>query len=959
MPAPPIDKRSYQDLVAETEQLAQRLSDWRPRPDGQPDPGSTLIRIFGRFAELVVERLNRAPERNELAFLNLIGTSPLPAQPARVPLTFTLAGGSPLDAAVPAGTLAGAPPLPGEADEAVFETERDLVVTRAVLADVVASDTEADTWSDRTAEGTGLLDRPFGAFQGDQLTPHHLYLAVEPRPGPGDLALELRSPDSWQWLNWPIVWECWDGASWQRATSSARVERGAWRVTLSQLPALPAHTIDGVEAGWVRARLELPLPPGEAGNQPDSVAVGSRNPQELAGGLTVLGEVSQRFYLSADEAFGAGGARVRLRFQLATPGVAGDLQLTWAYQAGDAWIPLGQSSSRAGQVGSSAFGLADGTLALTRDGEVSFQVPLGWPRTLYRTRRGRWLRVEISAGGPYQTAPQVAAIELAHEWELPRLTGIGAGNVRLLAARSFNDFAYSDQTTTPFAPTADTEPALYLGLDRPFDLRPTAIYLQVEPPRPEEVAANELAEVDPAAQAVVTWEYDAPDGWRPLGARDETQGLSMSGLVLFAAPRDLVERTRFGRSRCWLRARWQRGRFPLPPRLRRVLLNTMWATQAVTVTDEILGSSNGNPGQVFTTAQSPVLAGQRLVAREREQPEEDWVPWEARPDLFESGPRDRHYTIDALTGEIRFGDGSSGRIPPPGPNNVRITYRTGGGEHGNRAAGTIVELKSAVPYVDGVTNHEPAQGGAAREPIQRVKGRGARVLRHRERAVTAEDLVDLATAASPAVARAAAVVPTFNPYSLWLDPQAAATANHVEADAGRMGVIVVPHAETDRPTPSLGLLREVRAHLQARCPATAELWVAGPEWIAVRVEATVTPASLAEADAVGARVRAALERFLHPLTGGPQGQGWAFGRKPHRSDLFALVMAVDGVDTVPTLTVSLEPDTSDADRRLALQRMLRRPLTETSDRPELERGLQRWIDRALVYSGRHEISVAP
>jgi hypothetical protein len=62
---------------------------------------------------------------------------------------------------------------------------------------------------------------------------------------------------------------------------------------------------------------------------------------------------------------------------------------------------------------------------------------------------------------------------------------------------------------------------------------------------------------------------------------------------------------------------------------------------------------------------------------------------------------------------------------------------------------------------------------------------------------------------------------------------------------------------------------------------------------------------------------------------------------------------------VPILTVSLEPDTGDADRRLALQRMLRRPLTETSDRPELERDLQRWIDRALVYSGRHEISVAP
>jgi hypothetical protein len=38
--------------------------------------------------------------------------------------------------------------------------------------------------------------------------------------------------------------------------------------------------------------------------------------------------------------------------------------------------------------------------------------------------------------------------------------------------------------------------------------------------------------------------------------------------------------------------------------------------------------------------------------------------------------------------------------------------------------------------------------------------------------------------------------------------------------------------------------------------------------------------------------------------------------------------------------------------------MLERRLTETSDQPERERDLQRWLDRALVYSGRHEIGVA-
>jgi hypothetical protein len=944
VPSPPIDRRGRAELAAETEQLARELSGWRPDPDGRPDAGSTLIRVFAQFAELVVDRLNRAPERNQLAFLNLIGTAPTPPRPARVPLTFTLAGGSPVDAAVPAGTLAGAPPAPGEDAEAIFETERDLVVTRATLAAVITSDTEADTFSDRTAWAAGAAGEPFAAFGGVEPSPHHLYVGLEPSSGALDLELTLTAPQLWQWGNWPIAWEWWDGDGWRRAGAGLRWDQGVWKVSFGRLPQLPARVVDGVEAGWVRARLELALPPGESGNQPDALATGNRNPAPPGPELTVFGDAVQRFYIAADDSFGAGGARATLRFRLARRGVApAGTQLTWSYLVGDSWVQLA--------------GLADGTGGLTADGEVSFQVPLAWPVTTYRTRRGRWLRADVSAGGPYRTAPVVASVEVAHDWQLPTLNAIGATR-RVLATRAYNDFAYTADVATPFVPTADTEPALYLGLDQPFDPRPVSVYLGVEPPRPEEVAADELATADPDTLAVVTWEYDGPGGWRPLGARDETQRLGGSGLVSFAAPAGHTRSSRFGRELYWLRGRWQRGAFPLPPRLRRVLLNTMWATQAVTVTGEILGSGNGNPGQVVSTAQAPVLDG-RLVVRERAEPEEVWVEWQARPDLYESGPADRHYTLDPLTGEIRFGDGRAGMVPPAGQNNLRMTYRTGGGEQGNRPAGTIVELKTAVPYVDGVTNLEPAEGGAALEPIERLQARGPRALRHGGRAITTEDLEDLAMAASPALVRAAAVLPAFNPYALWLDKGAAPRADHAGTEAGRAGVVVVPQSTAARPTPSLGLIDEVRNYVRARCPATADIWVAGPEWIAVRVGALLVPVSLAEADEVGARVTAELERFLHPLRGGPDGSGWAFGRRPHRSDLFALVMGVAGVDTVTSLDVTLEPDSGDPSRRAALVRLLRRPLTGRPEQPELERELRRWLDRALVYSGTHEIRVAP
>ncbi|HKE97542.1 MAG TPA: putative baseplate assembly protein [Actinomycetes bacterium] len=1097
MQSPPIDPRGYDEIVAETQALAERftetqtpaglVSGWRPAPDGRPDAGSALIGVFGRFAELVIERLNRAPEKSYLAFLNLIGTSLLPPQPARVPLTFHLAENSPVDAAVDAGTPVAAPPLEGEEDEVPFETERDLVVHRAALQAVLVSDTEADAYADRTAQATGQIDEPFAVFSADRPSPHRLYLAcdplltqppeeqpaaepadeadallqaagsalaqaasaspeaktatlteaqtslaqaqaalaalkqtttglaqqatalaqaakqpppVPPPPAPGDVTITLQTADLWQWQNWPVTWWWWDGTAWRQAAASGSAGTRAWRVTLRGLPWLTPHTVGGVEARWLRAQLDLRLAPGETGQLPGSVGIGARNPQDLALPLEPFPADSsvKRFYLAADDAFAQAGARLTAAVRLRRPGAGSGVQLTWSYQVGSEWRQLGQSGAAAEQVGSSALDLRDGTRGLTRDGDVSFHVPMDWPRTLYRTRIARWLRVEVSSGA-YTTPPEIAALEAAYDWELPRVervtvrTAAQPAETAPTGCLTDNDLTVTDRTAaaasgtafTPFTPTADSEPALYLGFDRPFAPRPVTLYLQVEPPRPEEVAAEGLAELDPADAAHVTWDYDGADGWRPLGAVDETQELSGRGLVRFVGPQDHLARPRFRQELWWLRARWQRGAFPLPPRLRRVLPNTTWAAQVTTVADEILGSGNGNPGLVFQTAQTPVQPGQVLLVGEPEppsapeqealaaeegpgavsvtldaagQPDEIRVRWHAVADFYASGPRDRHYVLDALSGQVSFGDGVAGMVPPRGQNNVRINYRAGGGERGNRAAGTIVQLKAGIPFLESVDNHEPAQGGAAREPIERLKERGPRTLRHRDRAITAADLEDLALTASAEVARVAAIVPEANPLALWVPPGAPPREAHALVEAGRMGVVVVPGTAAARPTPSLGLLRQVKAHLERRCPPTADLWVAGPEWIAVAVTATVAATSVEEADALAERVRTTLDRFLHPLTGGATGQGWPFGRTPHRSDLFALVETVEGVDSVRSLDLALEPETTDPNRRLALRGLLRRPLRQPVGQPELEQDLRRWLERALVYPSQHEIDVA-
>ena len=68
-----------------------------------------LIRIFARYSEIIIDRLNQVPEKNFLAYLDLLGVSPVPPLPARVPLTFVPTAGSPAGVRVPPRTQVAAP----------------------------------------------------------------------------------------------------------------------------------------------------------------------------------------------------------------------------------------------------------------------------------------------------------------------------------------------------------------------------------------------------------------------------------------------------------------------------------------------------------------------------------------------------------------------------------------------------------------------------------------------------------------------------------------------------------------------------------------------------------------------------------------------------------------------------------------------------------------------------------
>jgi predicted phage baseplate assembly protein len=378
--------------------------------------------------------------------------------------------------------------------------------------------------------------------------------------------------------------------------------------------------------------------------------------------------------------------------------------------------------------------------------------------------------------------------------------------------------------------------------------------------------------------------------------------------------------------------RWDSGDYKFVPKLRAILPNTTTAAQTLTLTNETLGSSNGSENQTLRTTRAPILKNQQLEVREPElpsdteraaieaeegedaitmitdaagRPREIWVRWHQVPDFYASGSRDRHYVLDHLTGEIRFGDGTSGRIPPIGVGNIRmVRYQTGGGVRGNRAATTIVQLKTTVPYVDKVSNSDAASGGADAEALDSLITRAPRTIRHRDRAVTLEDYEDLAMLASPQIARARCV-PL---YDLAADPDA------TQPLPGTVSVMIVPRSASPKPLASLELINRVQSHLDAHRIPTSDLVTVGPDYVRVDVQVEIALTSLDLASAVEMAVTAALRGFLHPLTGGLGGTGWDFGRQPFKSDVYALLEPIPGVDHVRTLNLTPVPDRPGADK---------------------------------------------
>lgn len=426
--------------------------------------------------------------------------------------------------------------------------------------------------------------------------------------------------------------------------------------------------------------------------------------------------------------------------------------------------------------------------------------------------------------------------------------------------------------------------------------------------------------VDPR-RPPLRWEAWTGESWAPCEVEhDSTGGLNKNGDVVLHVPdghtASVVARHRAG----WLRCRLidavdGQPTYTASPRILSASAFTVGGTvpiaNAEIIREEELGRSDGTPGQRFAVQRRPVLvdeAGTTLRTTLRGAEE----TWQQVADFSESTEDDRHFRIEPYTGEVQFGpavrqaDGSIryyGAVPARG-STLRInSYRSGGGKAGNVAIGQIRVLKTSVPYVKSVENRTPAIGGADGETVEEAKIRGPMLLRSRDRAVTARDFEYITREVAPDAARVACVP----------DPDA----------VGGVRVLVVPHVAGDSVgrirraelTPPQPMMQRITAHLDQRRLVGSRVLVVPPTYVGLTVVVDLSARARYSPDEVHDDVLRALYYLFHPLLGGPDGDGWPFGRSVQSHEVHAALARIPGVDMAEEITVALFPADPETGRR--------------------------------------------
>ncbi|MBE7005311.1 MAG: hypothetical protein E7425_13735 [Ruminococcaceae bacterium] len=797
MNRPLLDPRSPETIREQIRALARSYTpEWRYEGT-ENDPGAALAELFAEMYGQSVDRLNALPEKLFIEFLNMIGYR----EPGPMPSVGTVCL-DPQDSATEPFTVAAGTQLftpDDEGENIVFETDRTIQISAAKISDIYYVDAEADS-----IRRLGIAERPQRFFvpTGEELQRHRFMVAE-------DDVLRLDCP-----ARILATFHQESGHREGEAAKILADDSLTWtfRCEGEDIPFDDVHAESGTlvlsknnrlipeadESGHIciscsgHPKTDLNVDAIELSCEPITpCAVRSMYnndiPISLQEGGYCFGRrpgVYNMFYLNCDSALTKHGADVLLHLDIAfvvdepeTQKVRYDFtqpiidkqsaveqkpddvtvsEVVWEYYNGIGWKNLQVSGDK-------------NPFSSKRDGalEVRFRVPEDMDEAEVNAEIGYFIRARVvDISNPYSTYQR---------WVVPLVKG--AYFHWQYTAQKKPVYCFSENNGQQhviedahrlshlmfpaLAPMTEGRAAMYFRFSASPHAMPLSLRFQVE------------------GRARLTgqllWEYWNGKDFEPIRTVDQTERLLHSGEMFLFLPERLPEAELFGEKGCWLRLNRSTSEAGIMPMIASVTVNAVSAHQHQREADQLFDTEIYEAGKRVWLLNLPVqecrvwvdelsaISDAELETLQRESPKRVrleweghsitrcWIEWERVEDLALAGPNERVFTLEPFSGQITFGDGRQGKVPPAGDHNIRVRYSSGGGERGNVPAGAIRSLLTAMPQVSRVRNLTAMSGGTGRLALDEIEERGSRFLHNRGRAAGRMDYEELVREKFPQV----------------------------------------------------------------------------------------------------------------------------------------------------------------------------------------------------------------
>lgn len=654
---PNIMKTNVEDVLKW--KVPSYTPEWKLEND---EAGYALLKIFTYFSEISIKRLNEAPQRHFLSFLETLNTSLLPAQPAGVPLTFVLSEGTIENVPIPALSQVSASGANGES--VLFETEKDFMCTPSKLVSVFSVVKETDKiFEHKLSENGSCLTTLFNPTEKSKQD-HILYIgdkdvfnvknAKISIKGIGLKKFAISANVSWKYAKevtekkngkevQKIDWSNSLSAEWDNNT-------GSCVLTKNDDHPIDEIEINGLKSRWVRCRVSdsqiadvediqiselkvsTSLNDTPQGIPPDS-AFFNDIPIDLNDNLKLYPfgkkpQIYSTFYLACEDAFSKKNYPISITFNL-TPGKPSDTdnlpQLSWEYWDGKGWRRLTFADETDENVKNLVeYTDCDDTTVDTKNVKISLNVPSEIKQTKVNGQENYWIRVRL-VGGDYGKEfkiisnkvtegnycppaiknlkiiyPDPPDPEVPFEGEQPEY--IMAKNNLVVKKSGMGSVKIEEDETANLSD-------YFIPFESLPDEKP-AVYFGFDKPLKGGnisllISRDEGHDYPEDFHPRITWQFKTKDNtWTKIAdILDGTDGFTESGLVQFVMTEEMRQDEMFGiKDLYWIRA----------------VFTTQFFNVGYVLTDQSAGSSLENhPPQIFGFYLNSTMAVQsRTIANE-------------------------------------------------------------------------------------------------------------------------------------------------------------------------------------------------------------------------------------------------------------------------------------------------------------------------------------------------------